>query len=232
MEVDLVMDADACNIVDTTITKKKSGRPKKGASTDVTEIVMVIDRSGSMAHLTEETVEGFNNFVDEQKKLPGNAHITVVLFNTEHETWPTTDIKRCPKMTAKKYSASGGTALLDALGNAILNVSNRLDSNVQQKVIVVVMTDGEENSSTEYSINQIRDMVNEKTRVNDWKFIFLGANIDAFTVGAQYGVAQGQSTVYTSNAVGVRSAYVGTSAAVASYRITGDIDETWKKEIK
>lgn len=204
---------------------------------DATEIVCVIDKSGSMAPRQNDAIGGFNHFLQEQQKLPGEANLTVVLFDTEYSIWPVRPIKDAPPLDAKNYVPSGATALLDALGKAINQLGVRLGGMPEDarpdKVIFVIITDGEENSSHEFTKGQISDMVKHQIEKYNWQFLYLGANVDAFSEAQNLGIMdKGMVACYAANAIGTRSAYEGTSEAVSSYRSKGLVSRSWKSKIK
>lgn len=187
---------------------------------DLTEIVVVADRSGSMAKLATDTIGGFNTFLDEQKKLPGKALLTYVQFDTEYEVVHNGRyIRDVPALTAETYVPRGMTALLDAVGKTIAEVGVRLSKTPEElrpsKLIMVIITDGLENSSKEYELAQVKKMIEHQQTKYRWEFCYLGANQDAFLVGAGMGIAAMDSHNYVHDSYGVRSSY-----SVASSRVT------------
>jgi uncharacterized protein YegL len=190
-----------------------------------------------MAGLTDDTIGGFNSFVEQQKKEPGDANITVVLFDDKYDVLRNrVNIKEVPAMTDKEYFARGTTSLLDAIGKAINSLGERL-RNMQEedrpdKVIFVITTDGMENSSREFSHLQIKNMIEHQTNVYNWKFIFLGANIDAAAVGDSIGINQGNTAQYSATEIGTQSLYGAVAKAVTTYRSNGDVDENWKEDVE
>lgn len=182
-----------------------------------TEIVCVIDESGSMGSLTQQTIDGFNKFVEEQRQAPGTANLTLITFNTGWKT----PIKRqsiatVPQLDRMMYGPNGGTALLDALGHAIDNVGKVL-MQPGTDVVFVVITDGQENSSTDYKLAQVKEMIEGREK-DGWKFIYLGANQDAFSTAASMGMNAATSVNYAANAVGTASTYGYASDTVAMLR--------------
>lgn len=187
------------------------------------DITMVLDRSGSMAMLADETRKGVNSLVAEQKKVPGKATITIHIFDQEHNTIvDNVNIHDCPILTHKHYFARGWTALLDAVGKAIVSTGNRLsaipENERPSKVVFVVATDGLENSSHEYTKARVREMIKHQQDVYKWEFLFLGANQDAFTEGASLGVKGGNSMTYAANPVGTQSFYSSVSSNLRDFR--------------
>jgi uncharacterized protein YegL len=203
---------------------------------NLAEIVVILDRSGSMSNLTDDTIGGFNSFIEKQKEIPGEAHVTTVLFNTEytvlHDRVPLHVVK---PMTRKEYAADGGTALLDAMGKAINTVGTHLsridEAERPSKVIVLIITDGEENSSKEYSNQQIEDMVKHQQEVYNWQFLFFGANIDSFLTAGALGISIDMAANYSPTEEGTQSIYSVMSSTTGTYRQTGHIDKDYKQGI-
>lgn len=192
-----------------------------------THITAVLDRSGSMRALESDTIGGFNKFLEDQKATEGEATLTLVLFD-DHYDVPhlSKNIKEIPELTNKLYFARGMTALYDALGKAIIDTGIALAALPEDQrpgtVIVLVMTDGEENSSKEFGGEEgrqrVQAMVKTQTEVYKWSFVFMGANIDAKAVGASLGVAAAQALNYTSDSHGTRSAYEAMSSGTKGLR--------------
>lgn len=187
-----------------------------------TEIIFVIDKSGSMAHLAGDTIGGFNGFIESQKALDGKATLTTVLFDT---TWKTLhdgiDIHEVKPMTSADYSAYGGTAMLDAIGETIERVQNRHDELGAEKpdnVLFVITTDGEENSSRKFKKSQIEKMIKHQINGHGWKFMFLGANMDAVKEAEDIGIGRNYSVTYDYTSKGVNAVYATMDCAVSSLR--------------
>jgi hypothetical protein len=193
---------------------------------DLTAILMILDRSGSMAPLADDTVGGFNAFIQDQKAEPGDAVVTLVLFNHEYEVFHNArPIRQMEPLTANAYHPGGNTALLDAVGRAVYDLGKSLsemdEKDRPSKVIVVIMTDGQENASKEYKRDQIRKIVSEQSEKYCWSFLFLGANIDAFAEAGAIGVAKASTMNFVANADGVRRSLGIVSASVADFRSGG-----------
>lgn len=176
-----------------------------------TEIIFIIDKSGSMAHLAGDTIGGFNGFIASQKALEGRATLTTVLFDT---TWKMlhdgVDIQEVKPMTNADYTAYGGTAMLDAIGETINRVQDRHDELGAERpdnVIFVITTDGEENSSRKFNKAQIEKMIKHQTNGHGWEFMFLGANMDAVKEAASIGISSDRSVTYDYTSSGVSAAY-------------------------
>src|SRR5580693_1330174 len=165
-------------------------------NTELTEIAIVLDRSGSMASMAKEAIGGFNGFLDSQQKLPGDARLTLVLFDHEHIVkYDERPIKDVSPLDEHTYEPRGTTALLDAIGRTINTIGERLDKTPEPerpgKVIIAILTDGLENASQEFKPKQIRSMIEHQREKYSWEFIYLGANQDAIEVGETMGIAAG-----------------------------------------
>lgn len=193
---------------------------------DLTAILMILDRSGSMAPLTDDTVGGFNHFIQEQRWLPGDAVVTLVLFNHDYEiVYNAKPIQQVEPLTAHAYSPGGNTALLDAIGRGVYDLGRKLadmdEADRPGKVIVVIMTDGQENASKEYRRDKIREIVKEQRDKYSWTFLFLGANIDAFAEAGGMGIDKSRSMNFQPSAAGVRRTMSAISASVTDMRKGG-----------
>ena len=190
---------------------------------DLTELVFVIDKSGSMGGLESDTIGGFNAMLEEQRKAPGKCMLTTLLFDTGctllHER---IDILGISPMSASDYRAGGGTALLDAIGTAISRIDNVQAHTAEPfragKVMFVIITDGYENASREYSLQQIKALIEERQAEHGWEFIYLGANIDAVQAAGSIGIRAGNAAEYLSDPEGTRLNYSAMSEAVTNYR--------------
>jgi hypothetical protein len=193
---------------------------------DLTAILMILDRSGSMAPLSDDTVGGFNHFIQEQRWQPGDAVVTLVLFNHDYEiVYNAKPIQDVEPLTAKRYNPGGNTALLDAIGRGVYDLGRKLgdmDENDRPgKVVVVIMTDGQENASKEYRRDKIRAVVQEQTERYSWSFLFLGANIDAFAEAGGMGIDKARSMNFQASAAGVRRTMSLISASITDMRSGG-----------
>lgn len=196
-----------------------------------TEIVFILDRSGSMNGLQNDVIGGFNSFISEQQKLKDKARLTTILFDTEYEILHDgVDIRDVKPITDKEYYPRGATALLDAVGKAINTVKSHAKK--KDKVLFVINTDGYENSSKEYTNEKIKELVKECEDKDKWKFVFIGANVDSFAVGSSMGITY--TANYSSTSAGQRSTYDAVTTITSSYRgsSTGNLDTSALKDIK
>jgi len=181
------------------------------------KIVFVLDKSGSMSGLEKDVIGGFNSFISEQKKLKDKARVTTVLFDTQYKILhDNVDLHKMEPITPKQYYTDGGTALLDALGKTIRSVEAKCEKN--EKVLFIINTDGEENSSHEFNNQQIKDMVTHNEHMHDWKFIFLGANIDSFSTGGNLGITYNFN--YQNTSKGIHHLYAAVSDTTRTWRNT------------
>lgn len=182
-----------------------------------TEIIFVVDKSGSMSRLTNDTIEGFNGFVESQKD-DTKTTLTTVLFDTSWRVLHDgVDVYEVAPMTTKDYITGGGTAMLDAIGETINRVQDRHDELGEEKpdnVLFVITTDGEENSSRKFTKSQIEKMIKHQTNGHGWEFIFLGANMDAVKVAENIGISYDRAINYDWTSQGTDALY-STMAATA-----------------
>lgn len=176
---------------------------------NLTELVFILDRSGSMGGLEEDTIGGFNAMIRKQKKEQGEALITTVLFDDQVEVlYDRVPLSRIEPMTDKQYYVRGCTALLDAMGSTIKAVrkkqKNMTEAEVPDKTIFIITTDGQENSSREFSYAKVKELVEKRQRKQGWEFIFLGANMDAVKEAGRFGIAPTRAARYECDSVGTR----------------------------
>jgi len=214
-------------IVKTTITEEIIETPNYG---EKTQIVCLLDRSGSMSAIINDAIGGFNEFIAEQKKLSDEATLTVAIFDTQYDlVYNNVNIKEVEKITRDTWSPRGMTALYDAIGKTINDVKNihaeMKKKNRPDKVLFCVVTDGYENASQEYDNNAIRKMIKDCEK-NDWSFIYLAANQDAFDVGTSFGISGGNTYNFMATADGASKMSMTLNNASVSYRSmsTGDVD--------
>lgn len=185
-----------------------------------TLLVFVLDQSGSMSPLKTTTIDGFNDFIDEQKNQPGKAFVSLTLFDTTpedcHVGVPLADY---PRMTTQDYRPSGGTALYDAIGLSVEKAEKWIaqQPKAPSKVLFTIITDGDENSSTDFDAGSIKKLI-EKKQEQEWDFSYLGANQDAILTAQRMNIPQKMSANFAANKGGMKSALRGVSAAVSTYR--------------
>lgn len=199
----------------------------------ITEVEFILDQSGSMHKLKKDTIGGYNSFLEKQKKEEGDCLISTTLFSTTsknilfHQ-----DIHSVKDMTKEDYQPHGCTALLDALGNCILEMENHLKKeNDDRNIIFVIITDGLENSSREFNYPTIRKMISAKQE-EGWKFLFLASNIDAGEEAMNIGIRKDNSVCFHNDAKGIRTNFNGISKAVCLMRKENTFNSEWKKDIQ
>jgi uncharacterized protein YegL len=203
---------------------------------DLTELVFILDRSGSMSGLEGDTIRGYNSMLEKQRDEQGEALVTTVLFDNEFELLHyRINLRGIAPITEKEYFVRGSTALLDAMGKTI----NKIESAQKQtsederaeKVIFVITTDGMENSSREYTYEKIKDMVERQKDKYGWEFIFLGANIDAVDEARRFGIGADRAASFNADAKGTALNYEVVGEAVSNLRSSRAMENNWKKRI-
>ena len=202
----------------------------------ITELVFILDRSGSMSGLEADTIGGFNAMIEKQKKQDGECYVSTVLFDNVsevlHDRVKLTGIK---PMTDKEYTVRGCTALIDAIGGAIHHIGNvhkyARPEDVPEHTMFVITTDGMENASHIYSSDKVKAMIENQKEKYGWEFLFIGANIDAVETAAQYGISSDRAVNYHADSMGTHVMYEAMSAAVADVRASKSICQEWSKEI-
>lgn len=203
---------------------------------DLTEIVFILDRSGSMGGLESDTIGGFNSMLEKQKKEKGEAIVSTVLFDHEsevlHDRIP---IEKVEPMNEKQYYVRGCTALIDAIGGAIRHVRRVhkyiREEDVPEHTIFIITTDGMENASKKYSSDEVKKMVSEQ-KEKGWEFLFLGANIDAVETAKHFGIEEDRAVTYRSDKKGTRMNYKAMACAISAVRCDEALDASWKEEIE
>lgn len=203
---------------------------------DLTELVFILDRSGSMAGLESDTIGGYNALLKKQQAEPGEAIVTTVLFDDDYQLLhDRVNIKGILPITEQEYFVRGSTALLDAIGKTIHKIGNAQrytsDEMRAEKVMFVITTDGMENASKEYSYKRINAMVERQKLKYGWEFIFLGANIDAIATAAKFGISADRAANYHADGEGTILNYEAVSDAVSELRSKRSIDGDWKARI-
>ena len=203
---------------------------------NLTEIVFILDRSGSMAGLEDDTIGGFNAMIRKQKEEPGEALVSTVLFDNHSEViHDRVDVQRISPMTRKEYYVRGCTALLDAVGKSIRHIANvhkyAREEDRPEKTLFVITTDGMENASREYSYEKVRRMIEHEKEKYGWEFLFLGANIDAAREAARFGITEDRAANYHADSQGTSVIYEAVSEAVCSVRASRPMQADWKRNI-
>jgi len=201
-----------------------------------TELVFILDRSGSMSGLESDTIGGFNAMLARQKSESGEARVTTVLFDDHYELLhDRINISAISPITNKDYYVAGSTALLDAIGKTIHKIGNvqkqTSESHRADKVMFIITTDGMENASREYTTDKIRHMIEHQTSKYNWEFIFLGANIDALDTAQKFGIHPDNAANYCADSEGTALNYDAMSKVVSEFRSTGYVSTQWKEEI-
>ena len=204
---------------------------------NLTELVFILDRSGSMQGLEKDTIGGFNAMIEKQKKEPGEAFVSTVLFDDRvevlHDRVPLHEVR---PITGQEYYVRGCTALLDAIGGAIHHIGNlhkyARPEDVPARTLFVITTDGMENASRRYTAPQVKECIRRQKERYGWEFLFLGANIDAVETAGHLGIAPDRAVNYHSDSVGTRLNYAAMSQAVSSLRNSSILDPHWKDAVE
>lgn len=212
---------------------------------NITELVFIIDRSGSMYGLEKDTIGGFNSLIEKQKKEEGGCYVSVVLFDDESEVlYDRVKLGEVREMTEADYEVRGCTALIDALGGAIHHIGNihkyARNEDVPAHTVFVIITDGMENASCMYTSDRVKKAVKRQKEKYGWEFLFIGANIDAVETAANYGINADRAVNYNADSKGTSILYQAVSCAVEQVRAneplcpcwSEDIDEDYKKRNK
>ena len=203
---------------------------------NLTEIVFILDRSGSMAGLEDDTIGGFNAMIEKQKKEPGEAYVSTVLFdNTREVIHDRVDLQKVDPMTREEYYVRGCTALLDAVGEAIRHIGNihkyAREEDRPEKTLFVITTDGMENASRQYSYKELKRMIERQKEKYGWEFIFLGANINAAKEAARFGITEDCAADYHADRQGTAVVYEAVNEAVCCARSSRPMTAGWKRRV-
>ena len=203
---------------------------------NLTEIVFILDRSGSMAGLEDDTIGGFNAMIEKQKGEPGEALISTVLFDNHSQViHDRLSLDRVPKLTRREYTVRGCTALLDAVGGAVHHIGNvhkyAREEDRPVKTLFVITTDGMENASRQYSYEKVQAMIRRQKEKYGWEFLFLGANIDAAREAARFGIAADRAANYHADRRGTGVIYEAVSQTVCNFRAARPLTAEWKADI-
>ena len=202
-----------------------------------TEIIYILDRSGSMSGLEKDTIDGYNSFLERQKECEGDAIVTTVLFDDRYSIiHDGVDINNVSPLTQRQYYARGMTALLDAIGKTIVHVHERRlfseSGRTPDKTVVVITTDGQENMSSEYSMKKVKNMIERMKTDFGWEFLFLGANIDAVETAEGFGINEDHAVTYHADSKGTALNFDCVTDAVRSVRASGCMAQGWKRGIE
>lgn len=206
------------------------------AKNQITELVFLLDRSGSMAGLESDTVGGFNAMIEKQKKEEGTVYVSTVLFDhvseVLHDRIPLAEV---PKMTEEEYTVRGCTALIDAIGSAINHIGNihkyARPEDVPAHTLFVITTDGQENASHSYDSETVKKMIEQKKERLGWEFLFIGANIDAVETAADFGIDRNHAVNYHADHKGTHILYEALAAPISAMRRNKKISEKWRDTI-
>ena len=204
---------------------------------NLTELVFILDRSGSMAGLEGDTIGGFNAMIEKQRRQDGECFVSTVLFDNVSEVLhDRVELKKIKPMTDRDYTVRGCTALIDAIGGAIHHIGNvhkyARREDVPEHTVFVITTDGMENASHIYSSDQVRAMIEKQKRKYGWEFLFIGANIDAVETAARYGISEDRAVNYHADSRGTQVLYESVSNVVGCVRANKSIEEDWSISIE
>ena len=204
---------------------------------NITELVFILDRSGSMCGLESDTIGGFNSMIERQKNVDGKCYVTTILFDTKIDRiHDRTDLAEIKPMTERDYMPAGCTALLDAMGNTIDHIAHihkyARPEDVPEYTTFVIMTDGLENASHYYSSEEVKRMVEHEKEKHGWEFLFLGANIDAVETAGEIGICPDRAVDYLADADGTTIAFHAVTETVCAQRMGTPIKAGWSGEIK
>lgn len=208
----------------------------KNNRNNITELVFILDRSGSMAGLESDTIGGFNAMIEKQKKEDGECYISTVLFDNVsevlHDRVKLSDIK---PMTDREYTVRGCTALIDAIGGAIHHIGNihkyARPEDVPEHTMFIITTDGMENASQRYSSDEVKKMIERQKEKYGWEFLFIGANIDAVETARRYGINEDRAVNYNADAKGTGILYESVACAVSNVRRCASLDNSWREKM-
>lgn len=203
---------------------------------NLTELVFILDRSGSMAGLEGDTIGGFNAMIEKQKREPGEAYVSTILFdNNSTVIHDRVDIQKISHLTRKDYYVRGCTALLDAVGKAIHHIGNvhkyAREEDRPEKTMFIITTDGMENASRQYNYERVRKMIEHEKEKYGWEFLFLGANIDAVGMANRFGIGEDRAVNYHSDSQGTALNYEVMCEAIRTVRSSAPLSREWKKRI-
>ncbi len=206
------------------------------ATNNITELVFILDRSGSMAGLESDTIGGFNAMLNKQKLEEGRVYVSTILFDHVSEVLhDRIMLSEVPKMTERDYTVRGCTALLDAIGGAIHHIRNihkyARPEDVPTHTMFIITTDGQENASRQYDAVAVKNLIEHQKTKYGWEFLFIGANIDAVETAASFGIEKSRAVNYNADSQGTRVLYENLSAPICAMRAGQSISEDWSRDI-
>lgn len=210
---------------------------KRKEKNNLTELVFILDRSGSMAGLESDTIGGFNAMIQKQKKEKGEAYVSTVLFDDVSEVLhDRVQLKKVPQMTEKDYTVRGCTALVDAIGGAVHHIGNihkyARPEDVPAHTMFIIITDGQENASRRYSSDEVKKMIEWQKEKYGWEFLFIGANIDAVETAAAFGINRNRAVNYNADCEGTQNLYATLSEPISAMRGNVTVSDDWSKDIE
>ncbi|MCQ2449277.1 MAG: hypothetical protein MJ132_03710 [Clostridia bacterium] len=203
---------------------------------NITELVFILDRSGSMAGLESDTIGGFNAMIEKQRKEDGECFVSTVLFDNESEVLhDRVKLSEIEPMTDNDYTVRGCTALLDAIGGAIHHIANihkyARPEDVPAHTMFVITTDGNENASRRFSGKDVKKLIEQKKKKDGWEFLFIGANIDAVATAGRYGIDADRAVNYNADSQGTHVVYEAVAKAVGCVRANRSLEKEWSASI-
>ena len=204
---------------------------------NITELVFILDRSGSMSGLESDTIGGFNAMLAKQKKEPGTAYVTTVLFDTRFDRiHDRLKLEEVPALTERDYVPGGCTALLDAVGDTVRHIAGihryARPEDVPEKTVVVITTDGLENASRRYTLDQVKGLIEHEKEKYGWEFLFLGANIDAIETARGIGISADRATNFMADTQGIDLGFEAVTCAIHSARCGAPMDANWSARVE
>lgn len=204
---------------------------------NLTELVFILDRSGSMAGLESDTIGGFNAMIEKQKKLQGECYVSTVIFDNVSEViHDRVSLEKISPLTDKEYTVRGCTALLDAIGDAVKHIGNvhkyAREEDVPEHTMFVITTDGMENASHRYDYDKVKMLIERQKEKYGWEFLFLGANIDAVSTASRVGIGENRAVTFTNDSEGIEENFNTLNDVVCCMRASAPISESWKVNIE
>lgn len=204
---------------------------------NISELVFILDRSGSMSGLEDDTIGGFNAMIQKQKKEEGEAYVSTILFDNVSEVLhDRIRLKDVPEMTDEDYTVRGCTALIDAIGGAIHHIGNihkyARKEDVPAHTMFIITTDGQENASQRYGSDEVKKMIERQKEKYGWEFLFIGANIDAVETAARFGINSNRAVNYNADSAGTQVLYQTLSAPISAMRADRAISDDWSQNIE